>query len=235
VKGVVPAMLVIAILISVGVLGVGLPVAYDTMEEVGMIDIPEDNPIASGMEKAGEAIKRVFSPDKESFDAKRYAEREQEYEKYKSTCSDINPWCIRYWFCVDKYTLERYCIICDKIPEGVQKPINCLVCQSEQDKSSCLTEFYHACSGKRVPEVCIPPEDRPIEIPELPEKPICTMLYDPVCCNGVTYPNACHAVAAGCKNYVKGPCETIELPKEPEFPWFPPHKPGQPSPIPQIS
>jgi hypothetical protein len=34
----------------------------------------------------------------------------------------------------------------------------------------------------------------------------CLDVYDPVCSNGVTYPNACYAHKAGVKTYTKGAC-----------------------------
>lgn len=38
-------------------------------------------------------------------------------------------------------------------------------------------------------------------------KPVCTMLYDPVCgCNGKTYSNSCMAEGVGIEVIHKGPC-----------------------------
>ncbi|TGE25056.1 kazal domain protein [Hymenobacter aquaticus] len=34
----------------------------------------------------------------------------------------------------------------------------------------------------------------------------CPDVYDPVCANGVTYPNACQASRAGVTSYTKGAC-----------------------------
>jgi hypothetical protein len=35
----------------------------------------------------------------------------------------------------------------------------------------------------------------------------CLDVYDPVCSNGVTYPNACYARKAGVKTYTRGACD----------------------------
>ncbi|GAA3928932.1 Kazal-type serine protease inhibitor [Hymenobacter algoricola] len=34
----------------------------------------------------------------------------------------------------------------------------------------------------------------------------CPDVYDPVCSNGVTYPNGCYARKAGVKTYTRGAC-----------------------------
>ncbi|RYU82860.1 Kazal-type serine protease inhibitor family protein [Hymenobacter persicinus] len=35
----------------------------------------------------------------------------------------------------------------------------------------------------------------------------CLDVYDPVCSNGVTYPNACYAQKAGVTSYTRGACD----------------------------
>jgi len=184
-KGVVPAFAIIGILITLGVAGTGLTVAYDTMEEIGMVDIPEDQPWARGIERAGEAIKRAFALDKGEFDAKRFAEREEEYEKYKGEC------------------------IAEQVTECLE------VCEEFKEDPRAWEECIRGCYPV-IPqiEICFPPKEKPVEVPEVPEC-ICTQEYEPVCCDGKTFPNQCIAF---CYDYteeqcIKGPCRPLELPR----------------------
>jgi len=191
-KGVVPALPIIMLLISLVTVGVGLPVAYNKLEEVGLIDIPEDNIVARGIERAGEAIERAFTMDKGSFDAKKFAEREQEHMIYK-----------------DKEVCEK--------PKECEKWCECL-----EPGVVCVPECIP-------PTFCCEPEEVKKEV-----KPgcVCSMEYEPVCCDGVTYPNLCYAKCNGCINYKQGPCETLELPKEPKVPEFVKrHEPGKVNPL----
>jgi len=87
-----PAIIIVGILVTV--LGAtGLPVAYNRLEQAELINIPEDNPFAYGIEKAGEAIERAFTIDKEVYDEEIEKERYEEWKKYKDKpiCKQVPP------------------------------------------------------------------------------------------------------------------------------------------------